>query len=809
MPTSSPESPRPTGPASGPAPRGMSQASSDGDNAPGDLAHPIGPSFRHFAESLPDLVWSARPDGFCDYFNRRFLAYLGTTLDEMRAVEWAETLHPDDVGRCCRAWEDAYTTGGEYEVEYRIRRHDGVYRWHRGHATPMRDDSGRIARWFGTCTDIDDRKRAEERERLLSAEAATANARFRAFFEQGALFAGIMAVDGTIIEPNRLSLEGCGYTREEVVGRPFWECPWWSRSESLVERIKSASARAAAGETFRAEMPYFVADGSERIVDLSLLPIRDEAGRVVFLAPTGTDITDRKRAEEEARLSHARFEAVLDAAPIGVYVVDADLRIRQVNPKARPVFGDIEGLIGRDFVEVIHILWTRAYAAEVVGRFRHTLETGEPCFVPERIEERLDRRVLEYYEWQVHRISLPGGRYGVVCYFSDVSRHVLARQALAEADRRKDEFLAMLAHELRNPLAPIRTGLEILRHAEGDDRPIEPLRAMMERQVDHLTRLVDDLMDVSRITRGKIELRKEVVDLGTILGHVVEAARPSFVERRHELIVGWPEGPIHLEADPTRLGQILDNLLNNACKYTEPGGCIRLTAGREGGSLVLRVRDTGIGIAPEKLPYIFDLFMQAERRLDRSQGGLGIGLSLVRSLAEMHGGEVTARSDGPGRGSEFVVRLPALPPTSVTGDRAEPGAGLEPAPSLPRRRILVVDDNPDSARTMAMLLRRSWGQEVEVAHDGPGAIEVALTFRPELLLLDLGLPGMSGYEVARHLRQRPEFAGTLIVAMTGWGQDSDRQRSAQAGFDHHLVKPVDPEALRSLLAALRGKPGLA
>ena len=214
-------------------------------------------------------------------------------------------------------------------------------------------------------------------------------------------------------------------------------------------------------------MPYFVADGAERIVDLIVLPIKDEAGRVMFVAPTGTDITDRKRAEEEVRLSHARFEAVLDAAPIGVYLVDADLRIRQVNPKARPVFGDIEGLIGGDFVEVIHVLWPPAYAAEVVGRFRHTLATGEPCLVPERIEERLDRRVLEYYEWQVHRISLPGGQYGVVCYFSDISRHVLARQALAEADRRKDEFLATLAHELRNPLAPIRTGLQILKHSRG------------------------------------------------------------------------------------------------------------------------------------------------------------------------------------------------------------------------------------------------------------------------------------------------------------------------------------------------------
>src|SRR4051812_35959264 len=315
-------------------------------------------------------------------------------------------------------------------------------------------------------------------------------------------------------------------------------------------------------------MPYFVADGEERMVDLIILPVKDEAGRVMFLAPTGTDITDRRRAEEEARLSHARFEAVLDAAPIGIYVVDAGLRIRQVNPKARPVFGDIEGLIGGDFEEVIRVLWPPAYAAEVVGLFRHTLETGEPCFVPERIEERLDRRVLEYYDWQIHRILLPGGRSGVVCYFSDISRHVLARQALAEADRRKDVFLATLAHELRNPLAPIRTGLEILKHKEGDNPAIEPLRAMMDRQAEHLATLIDDLMDLSRISLGKIGLRKEVVDLASVVDQAVATARPLIEERGHELIVNLPDGGLRLEADRTRLEQVLANLLENAAKYT-------------------------------------------------------------------------------------------------------------------------------------------------------------------------------------------------------------------------------------------------
>ena len=647
--------------------------------------------------------------------------------------------------------------------------------------------------------DVAERVRAVERERRLLEEAATANAKFRAFFEQGPLFAGIMAVDGTLIEPNRLSLEACGYTREQVVGRPFWECPWWSGSSALAERIRAACAQAAAGETFRAELPYFVADGGERIVDLIVLPIKDEAGRVLFVAPTGTDITDRRRAEEEVRLGHARFEAVLDAAPIGVYLVDADLRIRQVNPKARPVFGDIEGLIGADFVEVIHVLWPPAYAAEVVGRFRHTLATGEPCIVPERIEERLDRRVLEYYEWQVHRIPLPGGQHGVVCYFSDISRHVLARQALAEADRRKDEFLATLAHELRNPLAPIRTGLEILKYRQGDNAAVEPLRAMMERQAGHLARLVDDLMDLSRLSHGAIELRKEVVRLASVVDEAVAASRPFFEERGHELSVGVPDGDERLEADPTRLEQILANLLENAAKYTDPGGRIRLEARREGGEVVFSVKDTGIGIDPEKLTTVFDMFVQVERRLDRSQGGLGIGLSLVKRLVEMHGGRVTAHSEGPGQGSEFVVRLPAI--AGGPGGRDGPSRlpRTETASERPRRRILVVDDNRDAADSLARYLARAMGQRVEVAYDGPEALEAAEAFRPDVILLDIGLPGMDGNEVARRLRGRPEFEKTLLVALTGWGQEADVERSRSAGFDHHLVKPADPDAILGLL----------
>ena len=375
------------------------------------------------------------------------------------------------------------------------------------------------------------------------------------------------------------------------------------------------------------------------------------------------------------------------------------------------------------------------------------------------------------------------------------------RQDLRESNRRKDEFLAMLAHELRNPLAPIRNALYLMKRGEFDPSSSEDVRSMMERQVEHFSRLIDDLMDVSRISTGKVELRMELVDLAKAVTRSVEVSRTLVEQKGHELSVDLPEAPILLDADPTRIEQVLDNLLTNAAKYTDPGGHIALAASREGDSAVVRLRDDGIGIAPEKLPHIFDLFVQAERRLDRSQGGLGLGLSLVKSLVEMHGGGVTATSEGLGRGSEFVVRLPARPATMH--DVAGVGRNGRPRAEsiLPKYRILVVDDNVDSARSMAMVLKRLWGQDTEVAHDGLEAIEKAVEYRPEVILLDIGLPGMSGFEVAERLRGWAWAVRPLIVAMTGLGQEEDLRRSRESGFDHHLVKPVDLEALQKLIAS--------
>jgi signal transduction histidine kinase/DNA-binding response OmpR family regulator len=367
---------------------------------------------------------------------------------------------------------------------------------------------------------------------------------------------------------------------------------------------------------------------------------------------------------------------------------------------------------------------------------------------------------------------------------------------IQEANRRKDEFLAMLAHELRNPLAPILNAMHILRLGHGNGPALEQTRGMIERQVRNMVRLVDDLLDVSRITRGKIQLRKEIVDLPQAIARAVESTTPLLEARGHQLNVTLPPECLRLEADPTRLEQILANLLSNAAKYTEPGGRIELAAERGGDDVVLRVKDSGIGIAAEMLPHIFDLFMQAEGSLDRSQGGLGIGLTLVRRLVEMHGGRVQAFSDGLGQGSEFVVRLPALKEPSPK--MLEPVTRARQAPARPMR-VLVVDDNKDAAESLAILLGLE-GHQVRICYDGPAALTCGGPWRPEVVLLDIGLPGIDGYEVARRLRAQDGTTGVLLVAITGYGQEEDRRRALEAGFDRHLTKPVDLTELRELLA---------
>jgi signal transduction histidine kinase len=384
---------------------------------------------------------------------------------------------------------------------------------------------------------------------------------------------------------------------------------------------------------------------------------------------------------------------------------------------------------------------------------------------------------------------------------SEVSERARAEAALKEADRHKDEFLAVLAHELRNPLAPIRNAVEIMRRSSLADPQLVWSRDVVERQVKHLTRLVDDLLDVSRITRGNINLSREPVAVATIVARAIETIQPLIAEQRHQLTVEVADEVLEVEGDLTRLTQVLGNLLNNAAKYTDPGGNILLSARREGSDVEIRVRDNGIGIPPTLLPRLFQLFTQVDGAAHRAQGGLGIGLALVRQLVQMHGGSVTAYSDGPGTGCEFLIRLPLR--TRRTREKRPDGAEVAVMTngSKSGHRILLADDNRDALDSLATLLQCD-GHEVHTAGDGAEALEVAAQCKPDVVLLDIGMPKLDGYEVARRIRAEPWGKQAVLIALTGWGQDEDRRRSREVGFNSHLVKPLDPETLSSLLGGL-------
>jgi PAS domain S-box-containing protein len=476
-----------------------------------------------------------------------------------------------------------------------------------------------------------------------------------------------------------------------------------------------------------------------------------------------------------------------------IFLLDPDGRVASWNAGAEAIKGyRAEEILGRHFS---------------VFYPREAVESGWPEI--ELATARAERR----FEDEGWRVRKDGSRFwanvvitalhddgGGLLGFAKITRDMTERrrvESLEESGRRVSEFLAVLAHELRNPLAPIRNAVAVLRASGGDARGTEWARDVIDRQVNYLTRLVDDLLDVSRITRGKITLRPETVPVGEIASAAVEAVRPLVEERKQELRVSVPDETVRVRGDRIRLVQILVNLLHNAAKYTPERGWIRLALERRGEEAVFTVRDSGIGMTPELLASAFEMFTQGRQSLDRSPGGLGVGLTLVHRLVELHGGSVQAASEGPGRGSEFVVRLPLAPESEDAPAEAADRAGVPPRPAV--RRVLVVDDSRDSADSLAALVGL-WGHEARVAYSGPAALDVAAEFRPEIVLLDVGLPELSGLEVARRLRAGADLRPLTLIAITGYGRAEDRRLSTAAGFDHHLVKPVDPAVLRGLLA---------
>lgn len=508
------------------------------------------------------------------------------------------------------------------------------------------------------------------------------------------------------------------------------------------------------------------------------------------------EIREREQVQELLRRNHETFFTLIEHAPFGIYVVDADSRIRKVNAAARAVFAHVDPLLGRDLSEAVHVLWDEPFASEVIGRFRTTLRTGVSFSSPDSTHQRIDIKQRESYDWRIERIAMPNGELGVVCYFYDISALKKAQEMLQEADRRKSEFLATLAHELRNPLAPLRNGLELLTRNELDRPTLDKVHAMMKRQLDQMVLLIDDLMDLSRITRGAIDLRMEKLDLRTLVDHAVDSVRPLIERKEHTLVLDLPEKPVMMTGDAMRLSQVFNNLLTNAAKYTDDGGAIAVSVDADEHEATVTVEDNGIGIAADQLAKVFDMFAQVERASDRVQGGLGIGLSIVRHLVGMHGGRINARSDGLGKGSGFSVVLPLAHAASPKPVPSPPSVATV---TLPQKRILIVDDNEDAATMMAMLLTKL-GHDVRVANNGEEALHEGALLEPDVVLMDLGMPVMDGYTACRMMRTTPWGAKMLVIALSGWGQAEDRKKTSEAGFDHHLVKPIDSEELLAVLA---------
>lgn len=518
------------------------------------------------------------------------------------------------------------------------------------------------------------------------------------------------------------------------------------------------------------------------------------------------DQARREEAEATAqrlRASEERYRTLFESIDEGFCLIEVlfdaaghafDYRFLEANPAFAHHTGFTDA-VGRTMKELVPDHDTHWF--ETYGR---VARTGEPVRMVE--EAKAMRR---WFDVSANRVGGDGSRV-VAVLFTDVTERKHADEGLrrlavelAESDRRKTEFLATLAHELRNPLAPVRNGLHVMKLAASNPLAVEKTREMMERQVTHMVRLIDDLLDIARVTTGKVDLKRERVDLRDVVANAVETSQPLIEGSHHQLTVDLPAEPLPLHVDPTRMAQVLSNLLNNAAKYTPASGRIALAARREGGEVVVSVTDSGIGIPQGALSEVFQMFTQVGRNMDRSQGGLGIGLSLVRGLVELHGGAVTAASEGTGKGSTFCVRLPLL------DDDASPQAGADVPDEAqePRGfRVLVVDDNTDAAESLAMILQMS-GHLARVAHDGEQAVKVARAFKPQVVFLDIGMPGKNGYEVAREMRQLPAVRDAVLVALTGWGAEDDRTRSREAGFDHHLTKPADFTAVEELLAGVK------
>jgi PAS domain S-box-containing protein len=632
-------------------------------------------------------------------------------------------------------------------------------------------------------------ERAEYEQRLANEALRVSERRFRAIIENSYDALALLDPAATIRYASPSTARVLGHAPEEFVGRngfEFMHPDDLRRTTDIFRRLVEHP-----GTTLTATFQYRHKDGTWLWIEATGTGLLHEPG-VGAVVVNYRDITEQRRAAEALRESEQRFARFMQHLPGLAWAKDLGGRYVYANDAAERAFRTPRAALYGKTDEAV-------FPPETAAQFKQNDRRALASEAGVRVVETLKQEdgVVHHSVVSKFPIPGPGGRPALVGGMAiDITDRVEMEAALKDADRRKDEFLAVLAHELRNPLAPLLNGLHILRQPGATPQSQEQTRDMMERQLRHLARLVDDLLDVSRISRGKVQLRCERIDLARLARTAAEDRRPVLERAGLALVVKAPETPVWVTGDRTRLAQIVNNLLDNSAKFSDGGRKVTVRVAADAGQrrAVLSVRDEGIGIEPEVLPRLFNVFAQADRSLDRSRGGLGLGLALVKGLAELHAGGAEAFSEGPGRGAEFRVWLPlAEEPAPVA-----PTAG-RPQVSAERRRILVVEDSKDAAESLRVLLELL-GHEVRVAYTGPQGVEAAKEWRPDIVLCDIGLPGLDGYGVARALRLNPTTARARLLALTGYGQEEDRRRSREAGFDHHLVKPADPEELQQLLA---------
>lgn len=852
-------------------------------------ASPVG-SFTHLSEEWKLLVGDAPSSG------------LGTA--------WLDKVHGDDRERVRGEWERAMSEGLDFRSRFRILQNDGPPRSVFVTASRFEEAGGLEGFYMGSFSQLTAEFESVVQKRL-----------YEAIFASTPDFAYVFGIDHRLVYANPALLEMWGMTWDEAIGKDFHELGYETWHAEMHQNEMNTVIRTRT--QWRAEIPFTGTHG-RRIYDYIFVPVLDADGEVTAVAGTTRDVTDDRVAAELLQQNETLFSKIIDQAPGGVYVVDDEFRLIKANPLAAPTFAAAEPVIGRDFTDVMEILWGREIGRDIVGKFRHTLETGERYQAPRFSGVREDLKEYRSYDWEIQRLTLPSGKQGVVCYFSDVtdqiemeqalraseerandiirsitdgfltvdrewrityisqlgreillpfkesgdamvgkvfweefpamvgteieenfrlamddqvalefeadyvpldawfdlrvypsssglslfflditerkrseaalqhSRMVLAEQAekLRDVDRRKDQFLATLAHELRNPLAPIVTGLEVIKGSGYKKAVVEKVSGIITRQMSQMVHLIDDLLDISRVNTGKITLKRSEVLLTEVISNAIEATEPLMQQFEHRLDVKVPSEEIRIVVDCARVAQVMSNLLSNAAKYTPPGGKIALEAGTRGNGVWIRVKDNGKGIDPADQAKIFDLFQQTDHG---NSEGLGIGLTLVRSLVELHGGTITVSSQGRARGSVFEVELPDC---RVVDSKAAPATADVGEGDYRSKRVLVVDDGKSAAEILAMFFRME-GMEVELAFDGAEALEKLEGFTPDLILMDLGMPNIDGWEAARLMRERG--VSSVIVALSGWGREEDKLKTAAAGFNDHLVKPVTPADLRLLM----------